>query len=96
MSENKTEAKATAPYTSFSSLKTLFKNLKEHGIPTRIDRERAGREFFSQCRGKLCISLTAMKFLSLTDGNNQPTSALKPLVDELGTEDWKSSPCKSC
>ncbi|MGC9954779.1 MAG: DUF5343 domain-containing protein [Rhizomicrobium sp.] len=82
------EVKATPPYTSFPSFKTLLKNLKEHGIPTRIDRSVLGGSFSNAVGSQL---LTALKFLELTDDNNQPTKNLKPLVDELGTEEWKTS-----
>ncbi len=82
------EIKVTPPYTSFPSFKTLLSKLKEHGIPARIDRSVLGNSFSNAVGSQI---LTCLKFLGLTDDDNQPTKLLKPLVDEYGTEDWKSS-----
>src|ERR1700680_1704457 len=82
------DAKVTPPYTSFPSLKTLLKNLKEHTIPRRIDRSVLGNSFSNAVGSQL---LTALKFLGLTNAANEPTEALEPLVHEFGTEEWKTS-----
>lgn len=80
-----TKEGATPPYTSFSSLKTLIKNLKENGLPSRIDRSVLGNSFSNAVGSQL---LTALKFLRLIDGQNHPTSDLKDLVEAHGTDQW--------
>jgi hypothetical protein len=77
--------RATAPYTSFPSFKTFVKNLKEHGLPSRIDRSVLGNSFSNAVGSQI---LTALKFLLLTDGNSNPTEALKALVKSYGADDW--------
>lgn len=81
-----TAGKATAPYTSFPSLKTLVKNLKEHGLPSRVDRSVLGNSFSNAVGSQL---LTALKFLSLTGTDNEPTGDLENLVKTFGTDEWK-------
>lgn len=74
----------SAPYTSFPSMKTLVKSLKEHGVPGRIDRSVLGN--FSGAVGSQLM--TAMKFLRLTDAGGHPTEELKSLASAYGTDDW--------
>src|SRR5262245_2186039 len=72
------------PYTAFQSIKTLSRDLKEHGIPTRIDRSVMTN--FSGAVGNQI--LTALKFLKLTDDENKPTEKMRALVASYDTEDW--------
>lgn len=73
-----------APYTAFSSVTTLIKSLKEHGLPSRIDRSVL-TNFSGAVGGQL---LTALKFLGLTDDDGHPTDRLRALVAAHGTEEW--------
>jgi hypothetical protein len=88
MSDNATSSKATPPYTSFPSFKTLLKNLKEHGMPSRVDRSVLGSSFSNAVGSQL---LTALKFLTLTGADNHPTDDLELLVHTFGTDDWKGA-----
>jgi hypothetical protein len=73
-----------APYTAFQSLKTMAKQMKEHGVPSRVDRSVLTN--FSGAVGSQVI--TALKFLKLTDDDGHPTVALRKLVDAYDTDAW--------
>lgn len=76
----------SAPYTAFSSIRTALKQMKEHGIPNRIDRS-----VLTNFSGAVSSQvMTALKFLGLTDSEGRPREALAPLV--AACEDEKSWP----
>ena len=77
--------RVTPPYTSYSSLKTLLKNLKEHGVPSRIDRSVLGNSFSNAVGSQI---LTALKFLTLVDASSHPLPKMTDLVSAYGTEAW--------
>ena len=86
MAENSGEkSKVSPPYTSFQSFKTLLGNLKEHGVPSRIDRSVLTN--FSGAVGSQLI--TAFRFLKLINADNQPSEKLHGLVEALDTPSFK-------
>lgn len=79
------EAKTlTPPYVSFATFKNMIGGFKEHVLPARIDRSVLGN-FSGIVGGQL---ITTLRFLGLTDGNNEPTQALRALVDTINTDKW--------
>jgi hypothetical protein len=74
-----------APYTAFSSVKTAVRQMKEHGIPSRVDRS-----VLTNFSGAVTSQvMTALKFLSLIDSEGRPGNGLKSLVDAIDSEsDW--------
>lgn len=79
--------RATPPYIAFQSLKTLSKDMKEHGVPDRIDRSVL-TNFSGSVGGQI---ITALKFLGLTKPDNSTTDRLKSLVDSYDTGAWSSN-----
>ncbi len=75
----------TPPYTAFASVKTLVKNLQEHGLPSRVDRSVLGGSFSNAVGSQI---LTAIKFLRLIDGANHPNDRFKTLTQAYGTDNW--------
>jgi hypothetical protein len=72
------------PYIAYQTLKTLVGNMKQHGVPGRIDRSVLGN-FSGAVGGQL---MTALKFLDLTDKDGHPSPLLARLVEAYGSEDW--------
>jgi hypothetical protein len=75
------------PYVAFSTTKTFFGTLKEHGVPGRIDRSVLGN-FSGQVGSQLMV---ALRFLNLTDGEGHPTPRLTELVSAYGTDEWPAA-----
>lgn len=84
MAQAQSQRGNTPPYVSYPSFKTLLADLKEHGIPSRIDRSVLSR--FSGIVGTQL--LTALRFLKLIDEQSHPMPHLGDLVAALGTQDW--------
>jgi hypothetical protein len=84
---NETGKGPTAPYISFQTLKTVAKDMKEHGIPSRIDRT----VFSNLSGGTVGQLLPALKFLKLIDDAGQPTAHLESLVTSIGSDAWQPS-----
>ena len=79
------DGKVTAPpYIAFQTLKTLFQNLKNDGVPSRIDRTML-KSFSGQVGSQL---MTALKFLGLTDADGRTTPLLEQMVNAYGGEMW--------
>jgi hypothetical protein len=78
----------TAPYTAFSSVKTAVRNMKEHGIPGRIDRS-----VLTNFSGSVASQvMQAFKFLKLASDDGLPTNLLQKLVDAADQEDkWAAA-----
>src|SRR5690348_6997284 len=76
-----------APYTSFLTIKNIVKDMKEHGVPTRIDRS----VFPNLAGGTVGQILPALKFLTLTDEAGHPTPRMTALVASYGTDTWPST-----
>jgi hypothetical protein len=74
----------TPPYVPYPSFKTLVGELREHGVPSRIDRSVLRR--FSGIIGSQL--LTALRFLGMIDDQNHPTQRLAELVAASNTPEW--------
>jgi hypothetical protein len=77
--------KRPIPYVSFATFETFVSDLRENGIPSRIDRSVLKR-FAGGTASQL---LTSLKALGLMEENNVPTEALRTLVKAHATEMWK-------
>jgi Family of unknown function (DUF5343) len=74
----------TPPYTSYRTFKTFIQDLREQGVPSRIDRSVLTR--FS---GVVGTQLThALRFLGLVADHGRPTQRLMELANAHGAGDW--------
>lgn len=91
--EHMTDGKAarTPPYIAFQTLKTFLDELKQHGVPNRIDRSVLTR--FSGAVGSQLLS--ALKFLGLITEDAHSTTALAEMVTAYGTDGWPNCLRKS-
>lgn len=85
MTDDSGQKKVAAPYIAFSTLRTFIAPLKEHIVPTRIDRSLL-KSMSGAVQNQL---MTALRFLALIDAEDRPTASLKGLVAASGTDDWK-------
>ena len=76
----------TPPYVAFKTFNTLIEDLKEHGLPTQIDRSVLRR--FSGGVGSQLVS--ALRALRLITDDNKPTTWLQALVAAHGTDEYKT------
>jgi Family of unknown function (DUF5343) len=74
----------TAPYTSYRTFKTFIEDLREHGVPSRIDRSVLTR--FSGVVGTQLMH--ALRFLGLIDDEGRPTQRLGELANAHGGAEW--------
>jgi Family of unknown function (DUF5343) len=74
----------TPPYTSYRTFKTFIEDLREHGVPSRIDRSVLTR--FSGVVGSQLMH--ALRFLGLIEDHGRPTQRLKELVNAHGAGRW--------
>jgi hypothetical protein len=74
----------TPPYTSYRTFKTFIEELREHGVPSRIDRSVLTR--FSGVVGTQLMH--ALRFLGLIEDHGRPTQGLKELVSAYGGAHW--------
>jgi Family of unknown function (DUF5343) len=74
----------TPPYTSFRTFKTFIQDLREQGVPSRIDRSVLTR--FSGVVGSQLMH--ALRFLGLIEDQGRPTQRLKELVNADGAGHW--------
>jgi hypothetical protein len=77
-------AMGTPPYTSYRTFKTFIEDLREHGVPSRIDRSVLTR--FSGVVGTQLMH--ALRFLGLIEDQGRPTQRLKELVNAHGAAHW--------
>lgn len=75
------------PYTSYTSMRTLFGSLHDHGTPSRIDR--SVMKSFSNAVGTQLI--TGLKFLKCINEEQRPTDAFLELVDSYGEPKWNEN-----
>lgn len=73
-----------APYTSYLTVRNILRDMKQHGVPTRVDRS----VFPNLAGGTVGQVLPAMKFLGLTDNDGHPTKRMVALVASADTEQW--------
>jgi hypothetical protein len=78
------KAVGTPPYTSYRTFKTFIEDLREHGVPSRIDRSVLTR--FSGVVGTQLMH--ALRFLGLIEDQGRPTQHLKELVNAHGAAHW--------
>jgi hypothetical protein len=76
------------PYVSFATFKTFISDLKEQGVPTRIDRD-AWKYRFSGSVGPQLV--TALRFLRLIKASDEATEELRGLVAAYDTDSWKDA-----
>jgi len=74
----------TPPYTSYRTFKTFIEDLREQGVPSRIDRSVLTR--FSGVVGTQLMH--ALRFLGLIEEDGRPTQRLSELVNAHGAEGW--------
>ena len=74
----------TPAYPAFSTLKTLIRPFKEHGVPNRIDRSVL-TSFSGQVGSQV---LGMLRFLDLIDANGTPKKGLHDLTEAFETDDW--------
>ena len=77
----------TPPYTSYRTFRTFIEDLREHGLPSRIDRSVLTR--FS---GVVGMQLThALRFLGLIEDEGRPTQRLMELVNAEDPGRWRET-----
>jgi hypothetical protein len=74
----------TPPYTSYRTFKTFIEDLREGGVPSRIDRSVLTR--FSGVVGTQLMH--ALRFLGLIEDDGAPTERLKELVNADAAGHW--------
>jgi hypothetical protein len=74
----------TPPYTSYRTFKTFIEDLREQGVPSRIDRSVLTR--FSGVVGTQLMH--ALRFLGLIEDDGRPAQRLNELVNAHGSERW--------
>ena len=77
----------TPPYTSYRTFKTFIEDLREHGVPSRIDRSVLTH--FSGVVGTQLMH--ALRFLGLIEDQGRPTQRLKELVNAEGAAHWSET-----
>jgi Family of unknown function (DUF5343) len=80
----KTRSLRTAPYTSYRTFNTFIEDLREHGVPSRVDRSVLTR-FSGAVGGQL---MHALRFLGLIDDEGRTTERLRKLVIVHGGAEW--------
>ncbi len=78
------KSRRTPPYTSYRTFKTFIQDLREQGVPSRIDRSVLTR--FSGVVGTQLMH--ALRFLGLIEDHGHPTQRLRELVDAHGAGHW--------
>jgi uncharacterized protein DUF5343 len=74
----------TPPYTSYRTFKTFIEDLRERGVPSRIDRSVLTR--FSGVVGTQLMH--ALRFFGLIEDDGAPTERLKELVNADAAGHW--------
>ena len=81
---DKAKPMGTPPYTSYRTFKTFIEDLREHGVPSRIDRSVLTH--FSGVVGTQLMH--ALRFLGLIEDQGRPTQRLRELVNAEGAARW--------
>ncbi len=73
------------PYVSYSTFKTFLGDLRDHGVPRKIDRSVWG----TRVSGSVGVQLmSTLRFLRLVGTDDRPEPTLEPLVKLFGTDAW--------
>jgi Family of unknown function (DUF5343) len=83
-SSERAKTTKTPPYTSYRTFTTFIQDLREHGVPSRIDRSVLTR--FSGVVGTQLIH--ALRFLGLIEDEGRPTERLRALVTAESDGRW--------
>jgi hypothetical protein len=83
-SSEQAKSTRTPPYTSYRTFRTFIQDLREHGVPSRIDRSVLTR--FSGVVGTQLMH--ALRFLGLIEDHGHPTQRLKELVNAHDAGHW--------
>jgi hypothetical protein len=83
-SSERAKSVRTPPYTSYRTFKTFLQDLREQGVPSRIDRSVLTR--FSGVVGSQLLH--ALRFLGLIAEDGRPAQRLTELVNAYGAADW--------
>ncbi len=78
------KAARTPPYTSYRTFRTFIDDLREHGVPSRVDRSVLTR--FSGVVGSQLAH--ALRFLRLIDEEGRPDERLRALVEAEDAALW--------
>jgi hypothetical protein len=81
----------TAPYTSYRTFRTFIEDLRDHGVPSRIDRSVLTR-FSGSVGGQL---MHALRFLGLIDDEGRTTQRLRELMIAHGGAQWPETLSKA-
>ena len=81
---DKAKPMGTPPYTSYRTFKTFIEDLRERGVPSRIDRSVLTH--FSGVVGTQLMH--ALRFLGLIEDQGRPTQRLRELVNAEGAARW--------
>jgi len=77
----------TPPYTSYRTFRTFIEDIREHGVPSRVDRSVLTR--FS---GVVGAQLThALRFLGLIDDDGRTTDGLRDLIKAEDEGRWSEA-----
>jgi hypothetical protein len=83
-SSERAKAHGTPPYTSYRTFRSFIDDLREHGLPSRVDRSVLGR--YSGIVGTQLMH--ALRFLGLIDADGRPTKRLGELVSADAAGGW--------
>ena len=81
---DRARSSGTPPYTSYRTFKTFIEDMREHGVPSRIDRSVLTR--FSGVVGSQLMH--ALRFLGLIEDDGRPTPRLSELIRAHGAGRW--------
>ena len=83
-SSEQAKSAKTPPYTSYRTFKTFIQDVREQGVPSRIDRSVLTR--FSGVVGTQLMH--ALRFLGLIEDHGRPTQRLAELLNADGAGHW--------
>jgi hypothetical protein len=86
-SAEQAKSAGTPPYTSYRTFKTFIEDLRENGVPSRIDRSVLTH--FSGVVGSQLMH--ALRFLGLIEDRGRPSHRLKELVNAASAGQWSET-----
>ena len=87
MAQENGQTGTTPPYISFATFKTFVADLKEQGVPPRIDRH-VWKDRFAGSVGPYLVG--ALRFLRLLGADDSRTDNLALFVKAQGTDEWSA------